>query len=507
MGSSMRATGGSRSLAVAAIGFLTLAGCGTRVPDADLGAPRPGTTTPAGFSEPTPESDLSLPNLPASGSTAKIGAGGSGGIVGSRADVATPAREASEPIKAPSGATRQPDPRGERAQPQGGVSKPQATPVAPGQSSAAPPGSPVVIGTVGNFSGPTGRTFKDPADAVSVWARSVNAQGGVNGHEVRHVAASDDGDPAKHASIVRELVERFGVKAFVALSEDFTGLSEPDPYLVSRRIPVIPNPSKDYNYDSPYYFPAMSSGDALSAAFLGAWAQVAVPKQQTKLGIIYCAESPSCEDITKVVVQRASEFGLQPVYSAKASLAQPDFTAECLAARNAGAQILASALEATGAARIARACNRQGYHPLYAHHVFGVGTYPDLAKDPQVEGMIVSTPVFPWVAADNPARQEFFAAMAQFAPATTITGTHTVGWVSAKLLEKGMKDLPEPPTSEAIAEGLWTVRDDDLLGLTQKLTFSRDRGAERRECWGLIVITGGRFTAPSGGNLSCKEKD
>ena len=42
-----------------------------------------------------------------------------------------------------------------------------------------------------------------------------------------------------------------------------------------------------------------------------------------------------------------------------------------------------------------------------------------------------------------------------------------VGWVAGKLLERAGANLPDPPTSEAILRGLWSVSNDNLGGLTE----------------------------------------
>jgi branched-chain amino acid transport system substrate-binding protein len=94
--------------------------------------------------------------------------------------------------------------------------------------------------------------------------------------------------------------------------------------------------------------------------------------------------------------------------------------------------------------------------------------------------------------------------MAQFQKGVAPTGSHTVGWVAAKVFEKAAAAMPEPPTSAAVLDGLWKIRNDDLGGLTYPLTFNRDKPAEPRVCWFNVRISGGAFTAPAGARYSCE---
>ena len=48
-----------------------------------------------------------------------------------------------------------------------------------------------------------------------------------------------------------------------------------------------------------------------------------------------CVEADGCKSLGRVFPKYGPEFGLDVVYQAGVSLAQPDYTAECLNARNA----------------------------------------------------------------------------------------------------------------------------------------------------------------------------
>jgi hypothetical protein len=57
--------------------------------------------------------------------------------------------------------------------------------------------------------------------------------------------------------------------------------------------------------------------------------------------------------------------------------------------------------------------------------------------------------------------------------------------------------LGEPPATEAILEGLWSIKHDDLDGLTTSLTFNRDQPpADTPLCWWNTVIAEGQWVSP-----------
>src|SRR5207237_6089821 len=131
--------------------------------------------------------------------------------------------------------------------------------------------------------------------------------------------------------------------------------------------------------------------------------------------------------------------------------------------------------------RLATSCVRQGYRPRYATSSSVV--VDRLKDDPNLDGLLAVVPTFPWFQTGTPATDEFHEAMATFAPGATIGVGQTVGWVAGKLLEKAGAGIGEPPTSAAILEGLWGLKDETLGGLTNPLTFVREKPAPPTVCW------------------------
>ena len=101
------------------------------------------------------------------------------------------------------------------------IAQPWSTPVASptdavGSSGAAvaSSGSDLVIGTIGNFSGPSGQP--EHLAGLQAWISSVNASGGINGRQVKLVAEDDQGDATKSQADIRQLVQVDHVLAIVS---------------------------------------------------------------------------------------------------------------------------------------------------------------------------------------------------------------------------------------------------------------------------------------------------
>ena len=357
------------------------------------------------------------------------------------------------------------------------------------------------IASVGSYSGPFGGLFKPYLQGLQVWVRSANDRGGVNGHPVRLVVLDDGGDPARHRSQVQEMVERERIAAFVMNAESISGRASV-PYITEKQVPVIGGDfGAQWYYESPMYFPQAPTVPFLTVAVVHSVAQRTLPRGLKKLGIVTCVEAQACTDADRIMKEESTAAGFDFVYQAKASAAQPDFTAECLNLRSAGAEVVLPVLPPISVNRFADSCARQNYRPVFGI-VTSVAT-EDLLDNRNLDGSPVHSTIFPWTADDLPAAAEFRAAMKTYAGNTTPGGGHAGGWVAAKLFETAAARLAEPPTSAGILEGLWALRDDTMNGLTAPLTFVRDRPASGRACWFNLTLRDRRYIADEGARLHC----
>ena len=232
-----------------------------------------------------------------------------------------------------------------------------AAPAPPADPVTSPAGKrpPALFATIGTLSGPAGTVLQPFVQAEQVWVADINARGGLNGHEVRLLVHDDGGDPARHRALLKEAAEAKKVLAILGYLAPIHG-GAPD-YLSAQRVPVIGH--EGGWYDSPMVFPQASSGDQYAMATIAATAHQALPVGHKKLATIVCAEVQGCGYLEKVAAAHAPKLGFSLVYRGKAGLAQPDYTAECLAAQNAGADVVLVLLDTNSLVRLSGSCARQ----------------------------------------------------------------------------------------------------------------------------------------------------
>ena len=135
------------------------------------------------------------------------------------------------------------------------------------------------------------------------------------------------------------------------------------PYLEQVGVPMIGGPGGNEIEDhSPMVFnPQIGSDEALGHAI-----HLAVTSQsdKRKMAILYCREASSCKQQRDRALQFAPLYGMTVVYEAQVSIAQPDFTAEVISARNAGAEIVTMLTDEQTIVRVARSAHRQGWNPV-----------------------------------------------------------------------------------------------------------------------------------------------
>jgi branched-chain amino acid transport system substrate-binding protein len=377
-----------------------------------------------------------------------------------------------------------------------------STTVAPAAKAAGTPGEtgPIVIGSVGTYSGPAGSSTSAIPKAVQVWAASVNARGGLLGRQVQVVVQDDGGDPARYASAVQDLVENRHVVAFVGQAS--LGMSAGTAYLQRKGIPVIGTDcSLAAWYSSPVYFPQCANLGDPSTGITFRLARKVSDKH--RLGIVYCSESPACSDSVPSLERAAAANGVQVVYKAQVSLAQIDYTANCQAARDKQADLFLVAGDPNTVERFARSCDRQAYHPQFVQPSVTIS-----AKSREVPGlgdMIVVSQVFPFSGAASPAAKEFQQALARFAPKDQAGPAHAYGWAAAKLFELAATRAAQAShslTPATLIKAMHTIKGETLGGLTTTLDFSGPTPRNAPCQFGLRAGPQG-WTTPFGTSPTC----
>lgn len=362
-------------------------------------------------------------------------------------------------------------------------------------------GEPIVIGNVSTTSGISGPPQVPGVRALQAWVAMTNAAGGINGHPIKLVLADDGADPARHASAVKDLVENQGAIAFVANWASQT-IQASVPYLEEKGIPVIGGDGSTSTwFESPMLFAQGPTPENFMRARLKALASATDGR---KLATMVCREAAVCQEFASSVKRHASEFGFKVVYEGVASLAQPDFTAECISARNAGAETVLPVFDASGIRRIGQSCDRQGYRP---HYDLVGAIEPDFVEVPFFDGATVSHWAFPGVA-NHPAAAEFRDALRRYVPNQPPMPVASSGWAAGELFGKVAAAAFPPettPSTGPLLEALWSIQNDTVSGTMGPLTYKRNQpvGPTAPRCVFVVRIQAGKLVAPNGMDPTC----
>ncbi len=357
--------------------------------------------------------------------------------------------------------------------------------------------SPVKLGHIGTYSGILGALFAAGLPGIQAWGKWVSAHGGLNGHPVQITTADDGGDPSRNLQLTRNMVENQGVIAFVGNIVPLS-IAGSQSYLEQNGIPLVGgDAANDLWWTSRIFFPQAGTvvGGTLGSVTLAV-------QRGTSIALLYCGEAAGCLTVRDVYksgpVERA---GGHMVYTAQISLAQPNFTSECLQMSSNHAQVAVIAADANTLSRVARDCKQQGFTPHWVS--FGLALVNSIASDANLDGLVGVTGGFPWFLNSGPAAT-YAQAMATYAGNVTISGASAVVWASGVLMQDASKSLPAGTVkSSDILNGLYALQGDTLGGLGQPLTFHRGQPAPSIPCYFPIDLHGGHFEAPMGLNYAC----
>jgi branched-chain amino acid transport system substrate-binding protein len=352
------------------------------------------------------------------------------------------------------------------------------------------PKSEIVLGAVGVHTGVIGDILAPIEHGARAWGGDINARGGLNGHPVRIIFADDGGDPGKALSIGRKLIEQDKIVAFYA--EQAPGTLQVYIKLAEKAgIPIFGACS--CNPD------AAESANMFSAtlgAFQGMnWSHtmMAFKSGKKKLSIFYCREVAICSKGAETIEKKlAPSLGLEVVHTANVSMAAPDYTAEMLAAKNAGAEVIVTYVENPTTLRIIRSGKRQNYKPLISSQMSAHDERIFKHGKEDAEGVQIGASMWHW---DNPKMADFKVAMGKYVPGGILGSFSMNSWVNGKFLEILSKSWPDQNvTGKDVINSLYAVKGETIGGLVPPLTFKEGQGNDRANlCAYPTVIKDGKF--------------
>jgi branched-chain amino acid transport system substrate-binding protein len=376
---------------------------------------------------------------------------------------------------------------------------------------AAPSGTPLLVGWLGSQSSAAQTSpLTGSVDTLDAWAKWTNAHGGVNGHPVKFYFEKDDkSDPAVALSAIKDLVENQKVIAVVgSTSAAETNWAD---YALAQKMPIIGPTNVNLLPTSNPMFYAVG-GSVID----NIWGQMKSAAEQgvKKVGVLLCTENPACKGAQDLFKQNATAVGMTATYNALASATQPSYTAECLAAKQAGVQAFAQFVNGVV---LARDCARQGFNPKWISADGGPGRSM-IKSAPSLGKSVGSSEQWNCYGTATPTTKEFFAAMKKYHPEYKVGSTKWIqqgngdckAWASAEAFKKAIENAAVPATATAtsadVIKGLSMFKDTNLGGYAQHLTYSDGTTPNpENKCVYLYKWSGLTFiNVPKDGSATCK---
>jgi len=289
--------------------------------------------------------------------------------------------------------------------------------------------------------------------------------GGIGGHPVKLHIVDDKGDPATGVAVVKDLVENQHVIAIVG-NESNVNSAYAD-YLLEKRVPVIGGTSFfPPSWTNAMFFPIDASSLTVTQTVGG----IAAAAGGTKLGMVYCAEVAQCQALEGLIKPSLAANNVAYVGGVAAAFNAPNYTAECINLRDAGADVVFVATNAAVHERFVADCERQGFKPYWI--VSPAAQQADLmAKTGNAAGYFGT---FPWWA-DQAGAEQYRTVMGKYATDDKwMATTATNAWTSFEFFRQEV--LPKPaaqPTNEDVLAGLYALHDANLNGLmANKVSFT-----------------------------------
>src|ERR1019366_9243038 len=308
------------------------------------------------------------------------------------------------------------------------------------QFSSAPSGAatkaPINIGYICSCTGALASSITVNRQAYEAYVSYTNAHGGILGHKIKLFTADDALNPATAAAEVHTFVEQDHIVALATVSNAPQAF---DTYIAGLGIPVLGTDGSGVDmFTNPDFFFPGQTDDSLPAAVV-----LAAKKVHAKsFAILYCAESPACQELVAPEKAAATKYGETLSYITQISASAPSFAAQCLAAKQSGATVLFIADAVSVVEAVASSCAAQGYNPTVVASDGAVGR--QFPQSPGLKnGLLAFEPQIPFNADTPPATKTMIAAFEKYQPSLmsnpNYNGEADEAWVSGLLLTQAVK--------------------------------------------------------------------
>jgi branched-chain amino acid transport system substrate-binding protein len=370
-------------------------------------------------------------------------------------------------------------------------------------ASAASNDAPLNVGIICSCTGALSSATTVGPPAWMAWAKAQNAKGGLNGHKIQIFYKDDAGNATSGVSIVESMINDDHIQALVDDSQVDTNFAT---YVAQHHVPTIGGGAEsDLDVSSSNYF---APGETVDEYFLAD--MLAAKKVGGKnIGQMYCAESVICQQGVASFKSTAKSEGVKVGYIGQISYSAPNYTAQCVAAQQAGVTVLDIADAPTVLTKVASDCLQQNYDPWQVGGDGAVST--SFLTAPGLNDKFIGyEPDEPFFA-KTPAIQQMNATLKKYAASSTINSpnyneesveNYTSALVLGKAVQLANAGTNGPITSANVYKGLYLIHNSTIDGMGPPRTYVKGQ-PNPIHCFFWIKIQNAKFTTPYGTTSTC----
>jgi branched-chain amino acid transport system substrate-binding protein len=362
------------------------------------------------------------------------------------------------------------------------------------------PNGTLTVGLMTPLTGVSAPTYSDAEAGVQMAFNTINAAGGVNGQQLKFVAADDQSTPAGALAAAQKLVLQDHVPILLAITNVSVGAVG---FIEQKNIPTLgpANGNTDWlDGQHPQFFDVQGSMDPNAVA--PGFGLFAKSQGATICGALGASDlGTPILNISKANVQSCAQAGLKagPVIG-DVPYGSPDIGPAALQIQSAGVDAVYMTQQDTTATAFIQKLTQLGVKLKASLDPTGYSekTLTDKPTNAALQGQGFSVQMTP-VEANTPGAQSFKAALDAYGMHGPPTYSAQIGWMTGWELQAGLQKFGKPnPTSQEYITALRSVTDFDAHGALapEKINFSHYNN--KYSCLWMVKLEGDAFVPVSG---------
>jgi branched-chain amino acid transport system substrate-binding protein len=321
----------------------------------------------------------------------------------------------------------------------------------------------IKIGAYNALTGPIPLTAKQMVTGWRAAVQAVNDAGGIHGRKLELLVEDDGYEPSRALAASRKLVERDQVLLMTGLGTPTTVVAAK--YLEQAKVPLLfPMGASSTQLNQAglkqlfMSHPAYSSQAEIIVGYMIDQAGVKKPCMMYNL-------DPAGEDHLAGAKKAAAARNVPLLVAEGIDRAAADYTAPLLKAKNAGCDLMYTAVPLEVSARVVSTADRMDFRPKFAGFTSQADTTLVKLLGPLAEGFYAAD-MMVRPDADEPAVKTYLANLKKFSADAEPTFFVNYAYAAMMLIAEAIKDAGPQPTREKVLAALetWNPKMSPLMG-------------------------------------------